>query len=107
MEQIKKITSKFHVSLRSQIDISRLFQYSSIAQFEELQKPNDFEYYQTISLYEVQLSWLKFIETNNLGGSNWVGGIVVGIDKNFVAKISYNVRIWDNENWRLAKESGI
>jgi hypothetical protein len=46
----------------------------------------------------------KFITEFNLGASNWTGGNVYDGHFNFKACISYNGRVWDNEDWRIAKE---
>ncbi len=44
------------------------------------------------SLEEASLECRKFIERNNLGGGNWVGGAVYE-DNKCIVRIAYNGRI--------------
>lgn len=50
------------------------------------------------SFKDCSLLCIKYIEYNNLGGSTWRGGDVFDVDGNKIARISYNGRIWDNND---------
>jgi len=88
-----------YVSLGSQIDIERFFQSSRSVQFEEINKPRDFIYYQVENLEEARKLCQNFIKYYDLGGSSWIGGRVIDNKNNFIARISYNGRIWDGEHY--------
>jgi len=98
------IKSKMFVGLGSEINSVRFEQYSTNAKFEELSKPNGLIYYEVDNLKEASSICLKFIESFSLASSNWIGGKVINEKSDFVGQISYNGRIWDNENWDLASE---
>ncbi|MDP2453479.1 MULTISPECIES: hypothetical protein [unclassified Kaistella] len=104
MKSIKKHTQNLYVSLGSETDVIRFSQLSNNAQLEELMKPAEFLYIQIKDLKEAKIICQNFIEYFNLGGSNWIGGRIIDEDNNFIASISYNGKIWDNEDWKLAKE---
>jgi hypothetical protein len=89
---------KLFVSLGSEIDPHRFSQYSSNQKFEELQKPNGLVYFEVNNLLEAKILTQKFINEFDLGGSNWVGGKVIDEENNFIARISYNGRVWESEN---------
>ena len=99
-----KNKKQLFVSLGSEIDFERFFQYSKNERLGELRKPNDFIYFEIDNIYKAKELCQIFIKTYNLGGSNWIGGKVIDSDNNFIAKISYNGRIWDSDNWKIAKE---
>jgi hypothetical protein len=42
----------------------------------------------------------KYIETYNLGDGNWGGnaGLVLDDNQKQIARVSYNGRVWDNNN---------
>jgi len=42
----------------------------------------------------------KYIETYNLGAGNWGGnaGLVLDDNQKQIARVSYNGRVWDNNN---------
>ena len=69
------------------------------AQNQELQKPKGLVYFEVNSLLEAKNLTQKFIKEFNLGGSNWVGGRVVDEVNNFIARISYNGRVWEGEDY--------
>jgi hypothetical protein len=89
---------KLFVSLGSEIDPHRFSQYSNNQKFEELHKPKGLVYFEVNSLLEAKNLTQKFIAEFNLGGSNWVGGRVIDEENNFVARISYNGRVWEGES---------
>jgi hypothetical protein len=89
--------------LSSTIDDFKFEQYSSNAKLEELSKPHGNAYFEISSLDEAKSLCLEFINHFNLGMSNWSGGRVVDENSNFIANISYNGRVWDNENFNKAK----
>jgi hypothetical protein len=86
------------VSLGSEIDLHRFTQYSNNQKFEELQKPNGLVYFEVNNLLEAKNLTQKFINEFDLGGSNWIGGKVIDEENNFIARISYNGRVWESEN---------
>lgn len=90
---------KLFVSLGSEIDQHRFVQYSNNQKFEELQKPQGLVYFEVNNLLEARNLTQQFISEFELGGSNWVGGRVIDEEANFVARISYNGRIWESENY--------
>lgn len=49
------------------------------------------------SLLDAQTKCLQFIEDNDLGGGNWIGGSVFDSKKK-IAQISYNGRIHNESN---------
>lgn len=89
---------KLFVSLGSEIDPHRFSQYSNNQKFEELHKPKGLVYFEVNSLLEAKNLTQKFINEFDLGGSNWVGGRVIDEENNFVARISYNGRVWEGES---------
>ena len=89
---------KLFVSLGSEIDPHRFSQYSNNQKFEELNKPKGLIYFEVNSLLEAKNLTQKFINEFNLGSSNWVGGRVIDEENNFVARISYNGRVWEGES---------
>jgi hypothetical protein len=92
------------VGLSSAIAIYKFDSYSSSAQSEELCKDIPLTYKAVSSLKEASEEALRFIKEHNLGSSNWMGGTVYDKRKNFVAWIGYNGRVWDNEDYQIAKE---
>lgn len=50
-----------------------------------------------------------FYRTIDLSSSNWLGGLIVDDNFNFIARVSYNGRVWNNteDNWKIAKEIAI
>ena len=107
MKFTEKYKRNFYVSLGSEMDSERFAQYSKNTQLEELIKPQEFIYFQVDSLKEANFLCQNFIKFYNLVGSNWIGGRIVDEANNFIARISYNGRFWDNEDWKIAKEIAI
>lgn len=101
---IETTESKLFVGLGSTIAFSRWDSYSTSAKLEELSKDKNLTYVQVDSLLEASELVRKFIKQYNLGASNWTGGIVLNEDLNFVARVSYNGRVWDNSDRKKAKE---
>lgn len=101
---IQKSNMQLFVALGSQIDLFRFPQISTNAQIAELNKPKGFIYYQVEDLETASDLCKNFIKEFSLGSSNWIGGRVIDEHSNFIARISYNGRIWDNEDWKKAKE---
>lgn len=98
------IKTKLFVALGAEVDTIRFEQYSKNAKSAELLKPNGFFYYEVKTLKEASLICRKFIAAYSLGSGNWLGGRVINEESDFLAHISYNGRIWDNENDKLANE---
>ena len=92
------------VSLGSEIDLNKFSQMSTNAKIDELNKPNNHIYYEVKDISSAKELTQKFIKEFNLGSSNWNGGRVVDENFNFIAKVSYNGRVWDNEDWKMANE---
>lgn len=104
MKSIELKINKLYVGLGSTIDFGRWESFSSNARIDELDKPQGLVYFEVESLGEAACLTQKFIKEFKLGSSNWTGGIVLSSNMEFVAHISYNGRVWDNEDWRIAKE---
>ena len=103
-DQIEFSTTKFYVGLGSTIDYSRWESFSTNQRIDELTKPKGLIYFEVDSLKSASELTREFIEQYRLGSSNWTGGIVLDSTLKFRAKISYNGRVWDNEDWKIAKE---
>lgn len=101
---VNLIKAKFYVGLGSIIDFSKWESFSRNVRMDELERPKGLVYFEVDSLKEASNLTLKFIREFNLAASNWIGGIVLDSSMKFVANISYNGRVWDNENWQDAKE---
>jgi len=101
---LKLKNDKLYVGLGSTIDLSKWETFSGNERIDELSKPNGLIYFEVSSLKEASELTRKFISEYRLGSSNWLGGIVLDSSLTFKANISYNGRIWDNQDWRLAKE---
>lgn len=99
MKEIVKHEQKMFVSLGSQLDAERFFQSSRNVQSEELSKPRDFIYYHVDSLKDASSLCRMFIKYYDLGSSSWTGGRVIDEESNFIAHISYNGRVWADENY--------
>ncbi len=39
----------------------------------------------------------KFIQDNDLGGGNWAGGTIKDKDGNYIGRVSYNGRVWEQK----------
>lgn len=94
------------VQLSSTLDNSRFEEMSRNAKIEELLKPDGTAFVEVNSLKQAVEICRGFISKFNLGSSNWIGGLVVDDNFNFIARISYNGKVWNNteENWRTSKE---
>ena len=97
-------TNKMFVALGSTIDHNKWSSFSRNEAIQESLKPDGLIYYEVGSLKEASLLTRKFIETFKLSSSNWIGGKVCDENFNPIARISYNGRVWDNEDWKIAKE---
>lgn len=94
------------IQLSSTIDESRLEEMSRNTKIEEYLKPDGTAFIEVYSLMEASSMCKKFIERFNLGNSNWRGGLVVDENFNFIARVSFNGKVWNDtdENWRISKE---
>ena len=104
---IQKRENKMFVQLSSRIDESRLDQMSRNAKIEEFLKPDGTTFIEVSSLKNASLLCKKFIDRFNLSSSNWMGGLIVDDNFNFIARVSFNGRVWDNEDWKNRKEIAI
>lgn len=100
MSALSKYESELFVSLGSNLDVERFFQYSTNIQIEELKKPRGFVYYQVETLKNASKLCREFIHHFNLGSSSWIGGRVINKAGHPIAFISYNGRIWENNQYR-------
>lgn len=96
--------NRIYVCLGTELNTFKFNQMSTNEKFEELHKPNGFVYYQVQNLEEASSLCRNFIKTFMLSSSNWIGGRIINEKGDFLAQISYNGRIWDNEVWDKAKE---
>ena len=106
---IKKKESKLFVQLSSTFDKSRFEEMSRNAKIEEFLKPEGTAFVEVNSLKQAVEFCREFISRFNLSSSNWLGGLIVDDNFNFIARVSYNGRVWNNteENWKIAKEIAI
>jgi len=95
---------KLYVGLGAKIDFSRWESFSMNQRIDEMNKPQGLIYFEVSSIKEASKLTQKFIKEYQLCSSNWIGGIVLNNSMEFVANISYNGRVWDNEDYRFAKE---
>lgn len=103
--ELKK--EKLFVGLGSTFDLSKWEFFSTNQKIDELFKPNSLIYFEVVSLKEASILTRKFITHFSLSSSNWTGGVVLNDDQKFTANISYNGRIWGNENLNIAKEISV
>ena len=98
------LANKIFVALGSTTDHYKWSSFSRNEKIQESLKPDGLVYYEVGSLKEASLLTRKFIDTFKLSSSNWIGGKVCDENFNPIARISYNGRVWDNEDWKIAKE---
>lgn len=98
------MTNKLYVALGSVRNYHKMPQLSQSAKLEEMLKPEDFGYVEVKNLLEAKELVYKYIQMYDLGASNWTGGRIIDEHMNFVAAISYNGRVWDDEDYKKAKE---
>lgn len=106
---IQKRVSKLFVQLSSTIDKSRFEEMSRNAKIEEFLKPEGTAFVEVNSLKQAVEFCREFISRFNLSSSNWLGGLIVDDNFNFIARVPYNGRVWNNteDNWKIAKEIAI
>lgn len=95
---------KIFVALGSEIDVFRYPQFSNNEKLQELKKNSGFVYYQVKDLKSASEICRKYISILNLRASNWIGGRVIDENFDFIANISFNGRVWDNEDFNKASE---
>ncbi|MBC7651500.1 MAG: hypothetical protein H7101_07115 [Deinococcales bacterium] len=101
---LQKVTQKMFVQLSTYFDEERFSQMSRSEKIQELNRPKGNIFFQVSSLNDAVKLCNQFINRFNLGGSNWSGGMVINENFDFIATISYNGRVWDNKDWKIAKE---
>jgi len=101
---IAKKSIKMFVQLANEYDISRFQQMTKSEQFEQLQNSKEVIFFEVESFSEASILCKQYINKFNFCSSNWSGGLIVDEDFNFIANVSFNGRIWDNEDWFKAKE---
>lgn len=102
MNQI--IDQRLFIQLATSFDEIRFNQMSKSEQMEELNKPEGSLFYEIKTIKEASELCSVFINKFNLGSSNWAGGKIVNQNFDFIATVSYNGRVWYNEDWRQTKE---
>ena len=95
---------KLWVCLDSSENPSVIFQGSRNAKIAETYKNIETVYYEISNLSEASEICRKYISYFNLGSGNFSGGRVLDDNNNFIARVSYNGRIWNSENHKEAKE---
>lgn len=103
-EKMNLEKQKLWVSLGSTENPYQILQGSSNVKVAETDKNIEYVYFEVSSLKEASKVCQKYISYFNLGSGNWDGGRIIDDNNKFVAKISYNGRIWDSETWGEAKE---
>ena len=98
------LPNKIFVALGSTTEHGKWSSFSRNEAIQEFLEPDGLVYYEVGSLKEASLLTRKFIETFKLSSSNWTGGKVCDENFNPIARISFNGRVWDNEDWKIAKE---
>lgn len=51
------------------------------------------------SFLEARQKCMNFIDSNDLGGGNWSGGLIMDDNNKVIAHVSYNGRVWEGANW--------
>ncbi len=92
------------VQLASNYDYIRFDQMSINEKLNLIQNPKQSVFVEVDSFKNAVLLCNQYIDRFNLGGSTWTGGLIVDEYYNFIANVSYNGRVWDNDDWRKAKE---
>lgn len=98
------LTGKMYLALGATSNPDRLTDFSSSDCLVELQKDKRMIYFEVSSLKHASQLSRQFINHFGLGASNWIGGTICDENFNFIANVSYNGRIWDNEDWKISKE---
>lgn len=101
---IVKKNTKMFVQLACNYDFERFEQLSRSEQLSVLQNPKESIFVEVDSFKKATILCSQYICKFNLGSSLWTGGLIVDENYNFIASVSYNGRVWDNEDWRKAKE---
>ncbi len=91
---MKMQKQKLWVNLGSTENPYQILQGSRNVKIDEKGKNIESVYFEVSNLNEASKVCQKYISHFNLGSGNWVGGNIVDDDNNFVARISYNGRIW-------------
>ncbi|HMS40933.1 MAG TPA: hypothetical protein PKE69_11950 [Pyrinomonadaceae bacterium] len=94
---MKLQNQKLRVCLSSSENPSIIFQGSSSDVFAEMDKNIETVYHEVSSLKEASEVCRNYISRFNLGSGNFTGGQVIDDKNNFVARISYNGRVWDSD----------
>ncbi len=89
-------TSPFWVELSSTANADFMTDWNGTA--DQHKKIKGQTYYPVESLSQARDLVQKFIVTYDLGGGNFTGGRVVDAQFNFVARVSYNGRLWSTES---------
>lgn len=101
---ITNYESKIYVQLAAAVDCVKYEQMSSNVKLQMLHNPKNTVFVEIANIKEAVSLCKQYIREFDLGSSSWDGGLIVDQDFQFIAKISYNGRIWDNQNWSIANE---
>jgi hypothetical protein len=97
-------SGKLFVALGSTRHHAKWLTFTEGETLAENDKPEGLYYVEVNSLKEASILTQKFIEYFGLSSSNWTGGRVCDENLNFVARVSFNGRIWDNDDFKICKE---
>ena len=95
---------KLLLQLSSVPDLSRIEYFSRNVRYKENFRPYGNCFVEVDDLFTAKEICLDFIDHYELTSSNWTGGLIKNKRNEFVANISYNGRVWDDQDYRLAKE---
>lgn len=90
-------TANLWLNLNSDTNPDRIFFDSRNVMQDESFKNIENVYFGVKSLEEASEVCRRYITHFNLGSGNWTGGNVNDDSGRFIARISYNGRIWANE----------
>ena len=96
--------TKMFVQLASCFEIARYDQMLKNKKLTMFNKPKRTVFVEINSIKEACLLCYNFTKRFNLENSFWSGGMDMNEDFNFIANIFYNGRVWDNLDWKIAKE---
>lgn len=101
---LKKYNPKLFVQIASTFDEGRAVSYSTNQMLFETTRPYGNLFVEVEDINQARQLCIEFIKYYQLGSSNWYGGKIIDENNNFVARVSYNGRVWDSEDWKESNE---
>lgn len=101
---LEKFNKKLFVQLASCFDEGKAISYSQGQKLFETNRPYGNLLVEVDNIHQAGQLCIDFINYYQLGSSNWTGGNVFDENNNFVARVSYNGRIWDKQDWKISNE---